>query len=309
MDNNIFKNEWGNVITASITPFDKDLKVNFKEFKKLLSHLEDNSDSILVFGTTGESPTLTLQEKIEIAKFVKENTKLPVLANISSNNYDKALKELEELEKLDLDGYLITTPYYNKPPQDALYEYFYSLASNTKRNMIVYNIPSRTGVDLLPDTILELAKVKNIVALKQSHSDISKTIELKHKLIKNNLDKKFYIYSGDDILTLPLLSVGAYGVVSVASHLIGKEIKEMINNFKTNPNLSQEIHYRYVDLFNVLFITTNPIPVKQAMEFLGFDVNNLRKPLRKANEKEKQIIFETLQKLNLQKIDKKAISL
>ncbi|MGC8815341.1 MAG: 4-hydroxy-tetrahydrodipicolinate synthase [bacterium] len=293
------QNKFKNVITACITPFDQNLNVNFKEFKRLISHLENNTDSILVFGTTGESPTLTLQEKIEISKFVKENTNLPVIANISSNNYEKALKELEEFNKLNLDGYLITTPYYNKPPQDALYDYFYNLSTNTDRPIMIYNIPSRTGVDLLPDTIVELAKINNIIALKQSHSDISKVIEIKAKLIKNKLDKKFFIYSGDDILTLPLLSLGAYGVVSVASHLIGRELKTMIKEFKNNPSVSYEIHYKYYDLFNVLFITTNPIPVKQAMEFLGFDVNNLRKPLRKANEKEKEAILKVLQDLNL----------
>lgn len=293
------QSKFKNVITACITPFDQDLNINFKELKKLISHLEDNTDSILVFGTTGESPTLSLQEKIEIAKFVKENTNLAVIANISSNNYEKALKELEEFNKLNLDGYLITTPYYNKPPQDALYDYFYNLANNTDRYIMIYNIPSRTGVDLLPDTIVELAKINNIIALKQSHPDISKVMEIKAKLIKNNLDNKFFIYSGDDILTLPLLSLGAYGVVSVASHLIGKEIKKMIKEFKTNPDLSYEIHYKYYDLFNVLFVTTNPIPVKQAMEFLGFGVNNLRKPLRKANEKEKEVILKVLKKLNL----------
>ncbi len=293
------ENKWGHVITACITPFDKDFKINFTEFKKLISHLEDRTDSILVFGTTGESPTLTLEEKIEIAKFVKDNTNLPVIANISSNNYEKALKELEEFNKLNLDGYLITTPYYNKPPQDALYDYFYNLSINTDKYIMIYNIPSRTGVDLLPDTIIELSKQDNIIALKQSHNDISKVIEIKAKLIKNNLDNKFFIYSGDDILTLPLISLGAYGVVSVASHLIGKELKQMIKEFKNNFNLSYEIHYRYYELFNVLFITTNPIPVKQALEFLGFDVNVLRKPLRKATEKEKQIIFQTLNNLNL----------
>ncbi|MGC8734595.1 MAG: 4-hydroxy-tetrahydrodipicolinate synthase [bacterium] len=293
------QNKFKNVITACITPFDQNLNVNFKEFKRLISHLENNTDSILVFGTTGESPTLTLQEKIEISKFVKENTNLPVIANISSNSYEKALKELEEFNKLNLDGYLITTPYYNKPPQDALYDYFYNLSTNTDRPIMIYNIPSRTGVDLLPDTIVELAKINNIIALKQSHSDISKVIEIKAKLIKNKLDKKFFIYSGDDILTLPLLSLGAYGVVSVASHLIGRELKTMIKEFKSNPSVSYEIHYKYYDLFNVLFITTNPIPVKQAMEFLGFDVNNLRKPLRKANEKEKEAILKVLQDLNL----------
>ncbi len=303
-----FKNKWGNVITACITPFDQNLKIDFKEFKKLISYLENYTDSILIFGTTGESPTLNLEEKIEISKFVKENTNLPVIANISSNNYEKALKKMEKLNKFDLDGYLITTPYYNKPPQDSLYDYFYNLSLNTDKPIMIYNIPSRTGIDLLPDTIVELAKIDNIIALKQSHSDISKVIEIKAKLIKNKLDNKFFIYSGDDILTLPLLSLGAYGVVSVASHLIGKELKQMIKEFNNNPSLSYQIYYKYYDLFNVLFITTNPIPVKQAMEFLGFNVNNLRKPLRKANEKEKQTILQVLQNLGLLNINIKVSS-
>lgn len=281
----------GNVITASITPFNEELKIDYKEFEKLLIYLEDQSDSILVFGTTGESPTLSLEEKIEIAKFAKSTTKLPVIANISSNNTEKSLKELEELEKTNVDAFLVTTPYYNKPPQDALIEYFSLIASKTNKPIIIYNIPSRTGVDLEPKTIAELSKIKNIVALKQSHSDITKTSEIL------KLNPEFVIYSGDDILTLPLLSLGAKGVVSVCSHIAGKYIKKMISTFKTNPEESKQIHYKLYDLFKVLFITTNPIPVKYALSLLGFNVNNLRPPLRKANPEEMKKIQEVISKL------------
>lgn len=282
---------FGNVITASITPFDENLKINYKEFEKLIKHLEENSDSILVFGTTGESPTLTLEEKIQIAKFAKETTKLPVIVNISSNNTEKSLKEMEELEKTNVDGFLITTPYYNKPPQDALYDYFSLLASKTTKPIIIYNIPSRTGVDLEPKTIAELSKIKNIVGLKQSHSDITKISDILH------LNPNFTIYSGDDILTLPALSLGAKGVVSVCSHIAGKMIKRMITLFPTNPDESKKIHYQLYRLFKVLFITTNPIPVKYALTLLGLDVNNLRPPLRKANKEEMEKIKEVVQEL------------
>lgn len=282
---------FGNVITASITPFDEDLKINFKEFEKLIIHLQKHSDSILVFGTTGESPTLSLEEKIQIAKFVKSTTKIPVIANISSNNTQRSLLEMEELEKTNIDGFLITTPYYNKPPQDSLIEYFSSLASQTVKPIIIYNIPSRTGVDLYPKTIYELSKIKNIIALKQSHSDITKVSEIL------SLNPNFTVYSGDDILTLPLLSIGAKGVVSVASHIVGNLIKEMINSFHTNPQKSKEIHYQLYQLFKVLFITTNPIPVKYSLSLLGFNVNNLRKPLRKANPSEEEKIRQVLNSL------------
>lgn len=286
---------FGKVITASITPFDDELKINFKEFEKLLIHLEDNSDSILVFGTTGESPTLTIEEKIQIAKFVKSTTKLPVVANISSNNTQKSIEELQKLEETGVDGFLVTTPYYNKPPQDALIEYFSILASKTDKPLIIYNIPSRTGVDLEPRTIVEISKIKNVIGLKQSHNDITKTSEILQ------LNPSFSVYSGDDILTLPLLSLGAKGVVSVCSHIVGKLIKKMISSFENNPIESREIHYKLYELFKVLFITTNPIPVKYALGLLGFKVNNLRPPLRKANTEEMKKIEQVIAKLDLMK--------
>ncbi|MCS6954881.1 MAG: 4-hydroxy-tetrahydrodipicolinate synthase [Candidatus Calescibacterium sp.] len=271
---------FGNIITASITPFNENLEIDFKEFEKLLLYLENHSDSILVFGTTGESPTLSLEEKIKISEFAKKTTKLPVIANISSNSTEKSLKELEMLEKTNVDGFLVTTPYYNRPPQDALYDYFSNIASKTSKPIIVYNIPSRTGVDLEVTTIVELSKIKNIIGLKQSHSDITKISEIL------SLNPSFNIYSGDDILTLPALSLGAKGVVSVCSHIAGNMIKKMVTSFQSNPEESKNIHYSLYKLFKVLFITTNPIPVKYALSLLGFNVNNLRPPLRKANQEE-----------------------
>jgi len=283
---------FGNVITASITPFDENLEIDFKEFEKLLIYLEEQSDSILVFGTTGESPTLKLEEKIKIAKFAKSTTKLPVIANISSNDTEKSLKELEELEKTNVDGFLITTPYYNKPPQDSLIEYFSLLASKTSKPVIIYNIPSRTGTDLDPKTVAELSKVKNIIGIKQSHSDITKISE-----IVSLTNEEFSIYSGDDILTLPAISLGAKGVISVCSHIAGKMIKKMISSFPTNPQESRKIHYSLYSLFKTLFITTNPIPVKYAMSLLGFNVNNLRPPLRRAKPEEMKKIEEVINPL------------
>lgn len=283
---------FGNVITASITPFDENLEIDFKEFEKLLIYLEEQSDSILVFGTTGESPTLKLEEKIKIAKFAKSTTKLPVIANISSNDTEKSLKELEELEKTNVDGFLITTPYYNKPPQDSLIEYFSLLASKTSKPVIIYNIPSRTGTDLDPKTVAELSKVKNIIGIKQSHSDITKISE-----IVSLTNEEFSIYSGDDILTLPAISLGAKGVISVCSHISGKMIKKMISSFPTNPQESRKIHYSLYRLFKTLFITTNPIPVKYAMSLLGFNVNNLRPPLRRAKPEEMKKIEEVINPL------------
>lgn len=288
--------EFGNVITASITPFDENLEIDFKEFEKLLIYLENHSDSILVFGTTGESPTLSIEEKIKIAEFAKRTTKLPVIANISSNDTQKSLKELELLEKTGVDGFLVTTPYYNRPPQDALYNYFSTIASKTSKPIIIYNIPSRTGVDLDPKTIAELSKINNIVGLKQSHNDITKISDIL------SLSPRFTIYSGDDILTLPAISLGAKGVISVSSHIAGKLIKKMILSFEINQKESKAIYYQLYDLFKVLFITTNPIPVKYALSLLGFKVNNLRPPLRRAKPEECNKIKEVIESI-LTKVD------
>ncbi|MFN4220374.1 MAG: 4-hydroxy-tetrahydrodipicolinate synthase [bacterium] len=287
---------FGRVITASITPFNEELKIDFKEFEKLLIYLEEQSDSVLVFGTTGESPTLSIEEKIQIAKFAKSTIKIPIVANISSNNTEKSIQELYKLEETGVDGFLITTPYYNKPPQDALIEYFYTLASKTHKPIIIYNIPSRTGVDLEPKTIAEISKIKNIIGLKQSHNDITKVSEIL------KLNPNFSVYSGDDILTLPLLSLGAKGAVSVCSHIVGKWIKKMISSFENNPAESKEIYYKIYELLKVLFITTNPIPVKYALSLLGFKVNNLRPPLRRANTEEMKKIEQVLINLDLIKV-------
>ena len=289
----------GPVVTAMITPFDDDLSLNLNEASRLAKHLEaTGTTSILVAGTTGESPTLSDDEKLELYQAVRDSVSIPVMVGVGTNSTAKTFKLLKRFENLPTppDYYLVVTPYYNKPPQDALVRHFYSVADEASRPVMVYNIPSRTGTEILPRTIVELAKHDNIKALKQAVASLDRLSEISSLLRENGLELE--IYSGDDSLTLPMLSVGAVGVVSVASHVAGREMRQMIEAFeagKTSEAL--EMHLKLFPLFKNLFITTNPIPVKAALELMGFNVNNLRPPLRRATDGEVEVIRETLLRL------------
>ena len=192
----------------------------------------------------------------------------------------------------------MVTPYYNKPPQDALYEHFKAVADNASSPIMLYNIPGRTSREIAVDTIVKLAEHPNIKALKQATSDLDKLSDLMKKLRDRGLDKDFEVYSGDDSLTLPMMSLGAVGVVSVASHVVGEKLREMCESaLKGDIAKAREIHYLLLPVFRALFVTTNPIPVKAALEIMGFKVNNLRPPMRKATAQELELIRSTLKEV------------
>ena len=222
----------GEIITAMITPFKEDLSVDYVALEKLVNHLIDNgTDAILVAGTTGETPTLSHEEEREIFLFVKKvvNGRVKIVLGAGSNSTETAVESSIKAKELGADAILSVVPYYNKPSQKGMYEHFSSIAKAVDLPIILYNIPGRTGVNMLPATIAKLAnEFKNIVAVKQSNGNLDLVSE-----IKMLCPDDFAIYSGDDSLTLPMMSIGAHGVVSVASHVVGCEIKSMIHNFKS----------------------------------------------------------------------------
>ena len=276
----------GEVITAMVTPFDENGNINYNQVAELAVYLADNgSDAVLVAGSTGESPTLTYEEEAELLSCVKSavgNT-VKVIIGAGSNSTKTAIECSKRVEKIGADAILQVVPYYNKPSQAGMIEHFSAVAKSVDMPILLYNIPGRTGVNMLPDTVAELAdNYKNIIALKQSNMDLDLISELKSKVPSD-----FALYSGDDSLTLPMLALGVHGVVSVASHIVGKEIKSMIRNFKTGePNAALNMHIKLFPIFKKLFMAPNPVPVKHVLAQMGLINPYIRRPLVELTPKE-----------------------
>ena len=283
--------------TAIVTPFDKDDNINFDEFKKLIDFQIDNKiDGIVVCGTTGEAATLSKEEKEELIKyFVKVvNKKIPVIVGVGSNNTNLAIENENYAEKVGADGLLVVTPYYNKTTQKGLIEHYKLIAENTNLPIILYNVPGRTGIDIQPDTYFELSKIKNIVATKEASGDISKVLQIR-KLCQDNLN----IYSGNDDQIVPILSLGGLGVISVLSNIMPKYSVEIIQKYlngetKEASNMQIEI----ATLIKNLFKEVNPIPVKAALNMLGFNCGKPRLPLVECTQDLKEKLIKEIYKDN-----------
>lgn len=271
---------FGRVITAMVTPFKRgNSEVDYATAEKLASYLVANgSDSLVVAGTTGESCTLTWSEQYELFTAVRNAVghRVKLIAGAGSNSTAEAVEATNRACKLGFDATLQVVPYYNKPPQEGIYQHFRSIAdAEPDLPSILYNIPSRTGINMEPDTIIRLADIDNIVGIKQATADLEQLV-----LVRRGTPSSFGIYSGDDSLTLPFLSLGATGVVSVASHLVGPQLQNMIKAYiDGNVSVATEIHMRYNTLFTDLFCMTNPIPTKTALRLLGWPVGGCRLPL------------------------------
>lgn len=282
----------GEVITAMVTPFNDKREVDYEKVEALASYLVNSgSDAVLVTGTTGESPTLTHEEELEILSSAKRavSDKGKVIMGTGSNSTETAVMMAKKAEREGADAILTVVPYYNKPSQAGMIEHFSAIAEATELPVILYNIPSRTGVNMAVETVKTLAKkYQNIVALKQSFGDMDTFTEL-----RMSLPSDFAIYSGDDSLTLPMLSLGAHGVISVASHLFGVEIKSMIRNFKTgDAATAKNMHQKLYPIFKKLFMAPNPVPVKAALEYKGLINDYVRRPLVELTKAEKaELIF------------------
>lgn len=284
----------GEIITAMVTPFNKHKEVDYNGLETLTKHLIQNgSDAILVAATTGESPTLTHEEELEILATVKRanQNRVKIIMNTGSNSTQTAIRMSKAVEKEGADALLSVVPYYNKPSQEGIIAHFSAIAESTKLPIILYNIPGRTSVNMSVETIATLAnKYSNIVGLKQSHNDLDVISELKLACPEN-----FVIYSGDDSLTLPMLALGVDGVVSVASHLYGKELKTMIHNFKTgNYNVAKNMHLKLYPVFKKLFMAPNPVPIKAALEKAGIIQEHVRLPLVPLTPEQKAELYLAL---------------
>ena len=269
---------FGKVITAMVTPFDHKGNVDFAKTTQLVNYLIANgTDSIVVSGTTGESPTLSTEEKLALFQHVVKvsDNRAKIIAGTGSNNTYASIELTKKAEKIGVDGLLLVSPYYNKPNQQGLYEHFKAIAESTELPIMLYNIPGRTAVTIDVDTIVKLSAIPNIVALKESTGDIAAATA-----IIANTDESFQLYSGDDYLTLPMLAIGAKGVVSVAAHIIGNEIQEMIKTFEAGETQKAALmHQRLLPVMNGMFIAPNPTPVKTALQMKGIDVGSVRLPL------------------------------
>jgi 4-hydroxy-tetrahydrodipicolinate synthase len=286
---------FGTILTAMITPFKENGTVDFDEAVKIANFLADNgTDTVLLAGTTGESPTLTHEEEYTLFKEVKKSLgkKAKVMAGTGSNCTVTAIEATKKAEKLGVDSALIVVPYYNKPPQEGLYQHFKAIAENTSLPLMIYNIPGRTSRNMEPETVARLAKIKNYVAIKEASGDLNQM-----KKIRELTPKELLLYSGDDGLTLDVLKLGGTGIVSVAAHIVGNQMKEMINAYNSGKTAEAEkINNDLADIFKVLFITTNPIPVKAAMNLLGFKCGKPRLPLVEASKDELQQLQTVMQK-------------
>lgn len=289
----------GEIITAMVTPFDSKREIDFNKAETLTDYLVNNgSDTLLVAGTTGEGPTLTHEEEFELLSTIKRanRNRAKVIMNAGSNSTDTAVRSAKWAEKEEVDGILSVVPYYNKPSQSGMIGHFSAIAEATSLPIIIYNIPGRTGVNMQPSTVKKLAeKYDNIVGIKQSYGDMDAISEM--RMI---CPEDFAIYSGDDSLTLPMIALGAYGVVSVASHIVGFDMKSMIRNFKTGDVKSAlNMHKKLYPIMKKLFMAPNPVPVKAALAHFGIIEDYVRKPLTELTAEEKEELFKVVDRYEI----------
>ncbi|WP_066504314.1 4-hydroxy-tetrahydrodipicolinate synthase [Abyssisolibacter fermentans] len=262
---------------AIVTPF-KNSKINYNKLGELIDmHINKKTDAIIICGTTGEASTMTNEEQMNAIKFAveKTNKRIPVIAGTGSNNTKHAIEMSRYAESVGVDGLLVVTPYYNKTTQKGLIAHYTAIADAVNIPIIIYNVPGRTGLNILPQTILELSKHPNIKGVKEASGNIEQVAE-----IARLCPKDFYIYSGNDDMILPLLALGGKGVISVIANILPKETHNMVELFMNgNINEAIEIQLNMKALINALFIETNPIPIKTAMNLLNMDAGNLRLPL------------------------------
>ena len=280
---------FGSIITAMVTPFDERGDIDYPATKNLINHLLANgSDALVVAGTTGESPTLTRDEKIELFKFVVENVagRAPVIAGTGSNSTKESIDLTTEATAAGVDGIMLVVPYYNKPCQEDLYQHFKTIAQTTTLPVMLYNIPGRSAVNMLPETIIRLADVPNITSVKEASGNLDAVASI----IEHTSDD-FFVYTGDDSSTLPVLAIGGTGIVSVSAHIIGNDMQEMIQQFRIgNTKEAAAIHRRLLPIWKAMFAAPNPSPTKAALNLTGVPVGGVRLPMIALSEMETEAL-------------------
>ena len=282
---------------AIITPFKKDLSIDFEGLEKQIEHLIANGiNYLVVLGTTGESVTQTEPEKEELVKFIieKVNKRIPIVLGIGGNNTQALVNKIKKTDFSQIDAVLSVAPYYNKPTQEGLYQHFKAIAEACPVDIILYNVPGRTCSNINAETTVRLARdFNNIVAIKEASGDFSQVMN-----IINNKPKDFIVVSGDDAITLPLMSVGVSGVISVVANGFPKEFSNMVQLALNNKfNEAEEIHYKLLELINYLFVEGNPAGIKATLEILGIIENNLRLPLVPVSKQTYKKLDELIQKI------------
>ncbi|TGE31237.1 4-hydroxy-tetrahydrodipicolinate synthase [Desulfosporosinus sp. Sb-LF] len=276
---------FGRVLTAMVTPMNEALEVDYEEAARLAQYLFiHGSDGIVVCGTTGESPTVTDKEKIELFRVVKAalGSKCTVIAGIGSNSTDSSIKLARQAAATGVDGLMAVVPYYNKPSQEGMFQHFKAIAEATSLPLMLYNVPGRTSANLSPETVKRLSEISNIVALKEAAGSLDQVSELKRML-----PSEFEVFSGDDSLTLPMLALGCSGIVSVAAHVIGDEMKEMVDAwFAGDTARATRLHLELFPIFKGIFVTANPVPIKALLNMDGIKAGGVRLPLVKATSEE-----------------------
>ncbi len=291
---------FGRLLTAMVTPMNQDGSINLEAMAEFADWLIDNgSDGLVVCGTTGESPTISTEEKLELFRTVvkRVNKRVPVIAGTGSNNTSGTIELTKAAEATGVDGFLVVGPYYNKPPQEGFYQHFKSIADSTELPVIVYNVPGRTSSNIMPQTVARLAKdCKNIVAIKEAAGCVSQVAEL-----YSVLPEDFSIYSGDDILILPFMSVGATGLISVVSNTGGQMLQEIMQAYEAGRvKDAMNLNAKMLPLAKAMFVTTNPIPVKEAVTMLTpINAGPVRLPLVPMSETEKEKVSAVFKEYNL----------
>ncbi|MFJ7828306.1 4-hydroxy-tetrahydrodipicolinate synthase [Psychrobacillus sp. NPDC096623] len=276
---------FGQILTAMVTPFDHNEEIDFPATRNLINYLIDNgTEGLVVSGTTGESPTLTEEEKVQLFKFTVEvvNGRVPVIAGTGSYNTKASIELTKRATDAGVDGIMLVVPYYNKPSQEGMYQHFKAIAAATSLPIMLYNIPGRSVVNMTVDTVIRLSQIPNIVSIKEASGNLDTMAE-----IISNTREDFSLYSGDDGLTIPVLSIGGAGVISVASHVIGNEMQAMIAKFNSgNIKEAASDHRTLLPIMKALFAAPNPTPVKTALNLKGIPVGGVRLPMIPLNAEE-----------------------
>lgn len=283
---------------AIVTPFNKENKVDYEKLKELIEwHIEEKTDAIVICGTTGEASTMTNEEKEKAIKFTVDtvNKRIPVIAGTGTNNTEASIEMSKYAESVGVDGLLLITPYYNKTTNKGLFKHFEAINNAVNTPIILYNVPSRTGVNITPKQLLQLTKLNNIVAIKEASNNISQVAEMK-SLCRNKLD----FYSGNDDQTIPIMSLGGLGVISVLANVMPREVHDMTQAY-LDGDIKKALNLQLdtIDIISKLFIETNPVPVKTALNIMGKEVGNLRLPLCEMEDSNLNLLIGTLKKYNL----------